>query len=265
MHTVRSADGTSIAYQRRGTGQPLLLVGGGLSDHTAAAALLPHLEPHFTVYSMDRRGRGASGDAPAYAVEREVEDLAAVLAEAGAPAFVYGHSSGAVLVLEAAFRGLAASRLVLYEPPFVVDGQRPRPPADLADRLEALVAAGDRETALATMLREGPAMPEPAIEHLRATPAWPAMLRLAHTGPYDIRITNRLYLPRERLAGLRTPTLVLQGGASPGWMRAGTEALAAALPDGRLTVLPALGHDAARDAPRLLAERLVAFLTEPDA
>jgi pimeloyl-ACP methyl ester carboxylesterase len=259
METTRSADGTTIAFTRSGSGPALVLVHGGLSDHRAASALLPYLDPHFTVYAFDRRGHGASGKAGQYAVAREVEDVAAVLSEAGPPRHLFGHSSGAVLALEAALRGLPIATLALSEPPFILDGDRPRPPADLADRLAALVVANDPEAALATFLREGMALPEEAVDQIKASPQWGEWLTVADTVVHDVRIVDQAILPYDRLPGLKTPTLVLQGGASPAWMRAGTAALAKALPEGRLAVLDGQGHAAAREAPQLLAAELVRF------
>ena len=120
MNTVTSSDGTTIAYDRSGEGPPLVLIGGALSDRAAAGSLAEALAPRLTAIAYDRRGRGDSGDTAPYAVEREIEDLEAIVAEAGGSAFVFGHSSGAALALEAAARGLPVTKLALYEPPFIV-------------------------------------------------------------------------------------------------------------------------------------------------
>ena len=264
METVRSADGTTIAFARSGAGPPLVIVGGALSDHTAAAPLLPHLESDLTVYVPDRRGRGTSGDERQYEVDREVEDIAALLDRIGEQPHLYGHSSGGILALEAVIRGLPVGRLVVYEPPFIVDEQRPRPPADLAERLGSLIAANDRDGALRTFLREGPMLPDASIDQIQGTAQWQAWLPLAHTTAYDARIAGACILPLERLAALRTPTLVLQGGASPGWVRSGTEALARALPRGRLVALAGQSHAGAREAPERVAREVIRFLTAPD-
>ena len=132
---VISRDGTAIAYERTGGGPPLILVGGALSDRSAGSPLATLLAPHFSVFSYDRRGRGDSGDTAPYAVDREVEDLQALIAEAGGSAFVFGHSSGAVLALEAAARGLAVPKLALYEPPFMIGKGRPPLPKDYGEHL----------------------------------------------------------------------------------------------------------------------------------
>ena len=255
---VMSADGTRIASERAGDGPALLLVNGGLSDRSSSALLTPHLQPSFTVWTFDRRGRGDSGDAAAYAVEREVEDIAALLGRIGEPAAVFGHSSGAILSLEAALAGLPILALALYEPPYIIDGLRPRPPADLPVRVRTLVEAGDGEAALVSFLREGMGMRDADVEGVRSSPLWSRWVALAPTTAYDALIADG-DLPAERAAALATPVLVLQGGASPDWMRAGTETLARTLPHGRLVVLPGQGHTAARDAPALLAGELVRF------
>lgn len=147
MNKVRSKDGTIIAFDRMGDGPPVILVCGGSTDRMANAPLAL-LTSHFTVFNYDRRGRGESGDTAPYAVEREVEDLDALLHEAGGSAFVWGTSSGAALALEAAASGLAITKLALWEPPFIVDDSRPRPPADTARTYTELVSAGRRGDAV---------------------------------------------------------------------------------------------------------------------
>ena len=126
MNTVRSQDGTTIAFDRSGSGPALILVGGAMSDRGSAAGVATRLAPSFTVYSYDRRGRGDSGDTPPYSVEREIEDLAALIAEAGGSACVMGKSSGGILALEAATHGLAITRLAVYEPPLIIERDGPR-------------------------------------------------------------------------------------------------------------------------------------------
>jgi pimeloyl-ACP methyl ester carboxylesterase len=142
METVRSADSTTIAFERAGSGPALIMVGGAFNDHTTMTGTAALLADRFTTYCYDRRGRGSSGDTPPHAVEREVEDLAALVAHAGGEAALFGHSSGGVLVLQAAARGLPITRLAVYEPSYIVGTDRPRPPADMAEQLEKLVAAG---------------------------------------------------------------------------------------------------------------------------
>lgn len=135
MKTVASDDGTSIAFERGGEGPPIVFVFGAFNDHNRAVPLASALEQRFTTYVYDRRGRGSSGDNQPYAIEREIEDIDALISETGGSARVFAHSSGATLALRAAASGSNITEMVLYEPPFVVDGSRPKPPADLAEQV----------------------------------------------------------------------------------------------------------------------------------
>ena len=254
---IPSADGTLIACERSGSGPTLIVVNGALSDRSVVTGLRPYLDDRLTVIGYDRRGRGDSGDSAEYAPEREMDDLAAVVSASGGPAFVFGHSGGAILALEAALRGLPVSKLALNEPPYIPEGTRPRPSADLAARLGRLTDAGDREAALHLFLTDGTGLPEEAIGGLRASPAWPRMLGLAATVRYDAAVAGRCELPSvERLATFATPTLVLQGGATLPWIKRGTAALAKSLPNARLGVLRGQQHN---PAPDVLADALLGF------
>ena len=261
MDHVRSADGTQVAFDRSGDGPPLILIGGALSDRRAAAPLASLLAERFTVVAYDRRGRGDSGDTPPYAVEREVEDVHALLDRVGGAGALYGHSSGAVLALEVAAAGARVTRLVLYEPPFVVDDTRPPLPEDYVERLEALVAAGRRDEALEHFLTAGVGLPEEAVAGMRSAPMWSGMEALAHTLAYDGRVMGPTMfgrpLPAERWASVRVPTLVLDGGASPSWQRNAAAALAAVLPDARARTLEGQDHGPAIE---VLAPVLIGFL-----
>lgn len=209
MHTTLSADGTRIAYDRSGSGPPIIMVVGAFNDRSTTAPLAKALEPRLTVLNPDRRGRGDSGDTAPYSVEREIEDLDALIADAGGSASVFGYSSGAVLALQAAGRGLAIDKLVLYEPPFLVDETRPRPPADLAQQVAALVSAGRRGEAVELFQTQGVGMPEEVVVGLRDAPFRPGLEAIAHTLVYDATITGDLTLPAEMLAAVATPTLVI--------------------------------------------------------
>lgn len=256
---MTSADGTSIGLERTGSGPPLVIVNGALSVGTTANALGPHLEPHVTLVRYDRRGRGASGDAAVYAPEREIEDLAAVLehvSEDGS-ANVFGHSSGAILALEAAMRGLPIRRLAVNEPPYIVEGTRPRPPLEIVGELRGRIAAGDRDGALLTFLVDQVGMPETAVGQLRGSPAWPLMLAIAHTTTYDSALTVNSAVPVDRLAGLRLPVLVLRGEASFPWIGVTAERVAEAVRGAELVTLPGQPHS---PAPEVLAPYLVRFL-----
>lgn len=263
MEMIESGDGTQIAVERSGRGAPLVLVHGATVDHTAWDAVVPLLRDRYTVFAMDRRGRGQSGDADEYDPDREVTDIAAVLDvvrdEMGHPADLVGHSSGAVLALEATHRAPeAVRRLVLYEPPLYVDPYSA--PSGLPGRLRAALSDGDREGALTLFLREGPEWPDAQLDRLRATPQWGAMLALAYTTPYDADIVYDYTLDDIRAARIATPTLVLLGEHSPARQRAACEAVAEAVPGARLATLPGQEHTAMYTAPQLLARTLADFL-----
>jgi pimeloyl-ACP methyl ester carboxylesterase len=260
MDTVRSNDGTAIAFDRTGDGPPVILVGGALSDRSAGADLARHLGPRFTVFAYDRRGRGDSGDTPPYAVDREVEDLEALIVEAGGSACVFGHSSGAVLALEAAARGVAITKLALYEPPFVVDDTRPPLPEDYVARLAELVASDRPGEAVEYFMAKGVGVPDKVIAQMRNEPMWAAMEALAHTLAYDGTIMGDTMgggpLPADRWASVTVPTLVMDGGASPTWQRNAVRALAGILPDPRHRTLEGQMHGA---APEVLGPVLQEF------
>jgi pimeloyl-ACP methyl ester carboxylesterase len=253
---VTSADGTTIAYDRRGTGAPVILAGGAFNDRTTVAGLAEVLAADFTTIAYDRRGRGASGDTGPYAVEREIEDIAALIAHAGGSASVFGHSSGAVLALEAAAAGLAIDKLVAYEPPYATSGH---PRDDVADRVRAQIASGDRDGAVATFLTVAGTLPE-AIEGMKRAPVWSRLTSLAHTLPYDLAICGPGARPRtDHLARITAPTLIIGGGASPEALRAGARAAAASVPGARHETLPGQDH-AVLQHPESLRALLLGFL-----
>jgi pimeloyl-ACP methyl ester carboxylesterase len=260
MNIVRSEDGTPIAFDRSGDGPAIIVVGGALNDRSAAAPLTSALSPRFTVYAYDRRGRGASGDTSPYAVDREIEDIHGLMAEAGGSAFVYGQSSGAVLALEAAARGLATPKLALYEPPFIVDDSRPPVPEDFVARLEELASSGRRGDAVAYFMTEGVGLPVEVVEQMRSAPMWPALEELAHTLSYDGLImgdtTSGRALPTEWATSVTMPTLVMDGGESPAWQRTAVRDLADLLPNAKRRSLEGQDHGA---APEVLGPVLVEF------
>ncbi len=261
-HEVRSRDGTRIAFERRGEDGPhLVVVAGALSDRSSAGPLAEHLARSLTVLTYDRRGRGDSGDTPPYAVEREIEDLIAVAAESTEPPFVYGHSSGGVLALRASAAGMPASRIVVYEPPFILEGTREPLPLDLDGRLMSLLTEQGPDAAVRAFLREGPQIPDIAIDAMVASPAWEGLRALGHTTPHDAAIMGDGRIPEE-VRRIRTPVLVLQGGASPDWQLAGTQALAEMLPAGRLVRLEGLDHAGARADPERVAGEVTRFLLD---
>jgi pimeloyl-ACP methyl ester carboxylesterase len=214
MNRVTSKDGTPIAYDRQGTGPAVILVGGAFVDRSENAPLATHLAERFTVYNYDRRGRGQSGDTQPYAVDREIEDLQALIADAGGSAHLYGVSSGGALVLEAAAAGIAADRLAVYEVPYDLAEDGPRRQREYVERLEGLLTEGRRGEAAELFMRLAGATEE-MIAGARNSPVWPGLEALAPTLAYDAACMGDGRPPTERLAGITRPTLVATGGASP--------------------------------------------------
>lgn len=250
---VRSADGTDIALHRSGAGPPLVLVGGAFQDRSSMKTVATGLRDAFTVYEYDRRGRGDSGNTPPYAVEREVEDLAAVIEAAGDVAFVFGQSSGGALALEAAAGGVPIRALVVNEPPYT-DG----PSRDFAEHLEELVEDDQPAEATAAFL-ELIGTPPTAIAEMKAGPSWAHMQAFAPTLSHEIRLCNDGELPADRLAEVSASTLALAGETSPAWAHKGARAIADQVPTGAAQVLAGQGHIVADD---VLISVLKAFFRE---
>ena len=248
MSTVISRDGTAIAFERMGSGSPLILVDGALCSRAFGPMpkLAPLLAQTFRVYMYDRRGRGESADTRPYSKEREVEDLEALIGEAGGSAFVLGLSSGAGLALEAAASGLAIEKLAVYEPPYMVS------PADSArhakanhqSQLERLLAAGRRGDAVKYFMRDMVGVPAIFVFMMRFMPGvWSKLEAAASTLPYDAAIMGDFSLPEQRLAAVRTRTLVIGGGKSEARLRAAVEAAARAVPNAQLRTLAGQTHN----------------------
>jgi pimeloyl-ACP methyl ester carboxylesterase len=241
METVASKDGTTIAFDRLGSGPPVVLVCGGSVDRMADAAIAQELASDFTVFNYDRRGRGDSGDTLPYAIDREVEDIEAVIGAAGGSAFLWGSSSGAVLALIAA-ESVPVTKLALWEPPFVPEGV-PRPPEDQVAQYETMIAEGRRGDAVEYFMTKVIGMPAEVVAGARTQPWWGATEALAHTLAYDARIMGDYSIPNDLAASVKVPTMVIAGGADFPWMRQTAETLAAALPDGQVRILDGQGHD----------------------
>jgi pimeloyl-ACP methyl ester carboxylesterase len=264
METVRSADGTTIAFDRSGQGPALILVNGAGATRLAATSVAAALAPDFTVFAYDRRGRGDSGDTLPYAVAREVEDIEAVIDAAGGTAFVFGHSSGAVLALEAA-RLLQDKirKLAVYEPPFIVDDSRVPMPEHFTATLDGLVAAGRRGEAV-EMFQRHVGIPAEMIAQFRKSPIWPGLEEMAPTLVYDMAVVGDTQsgsaLPLQKYASVRVPTLVMDGTVFLGseehhaWMRHAADEIARVLPDAERRTLEGQDHGAA-DAVLALALR----------
>jgi len=255
MENVTAKDGTSIAYDRSGEGPAVILVSGGSVDRSSNAPVGDLLTDGFTVFNYDRRGRGPSGDTPPYAVQREVEDLEAVIGAAGGSAFVYGTSSGAALVLEAAAAGLTITKLALWEPPYIMDPAM-RPPSDTAETFERLVSEGRRGDAVEFFMANVVGMPAEFVAQARSQPWWGATEALAHTLAYDATIMGDYSVPVDRAELVAAPTLVITGGASFPFMHETAKALASALPNGEVRTLEGQSHDV---APQVIAPALTQF------
>lgn len=261
VEKVRSKDGTEIAYDRIGDGPALVLVGAAWNDRMSAVPLAQLLADEFGVYTYDRRGRGGSGDTAPYAVERELEDLAAVIEAAGGSAYAFGVSSGAALALEATAAGVPISKLAMYEPPYVVDGTRPPIPDDYVEHLDRLAAEGKRNEILRYFMTVAAGMPAEMAGQMAETPMAQAMEPLAHTVSYDGRVMLRggmsgKPLPARYTADVTVPALVMDGGASPAWMRNAARALVGLLPDVQYRTLEGQDHAA---PPDVLAPELEEF------
>ena len=259
MNRVTSKDGTSITFDQLGQGPSVVLVCGGSVDRMSNAGLAEALAEHFTVYNYDRRGRGDSGDTPPYAIDREIEDIEAVIDAAGGSAYLYGISSGAALALHAAAAlGPKVKKLVLYEPPYILEGTRPRPPANTAQIYNEFVSAGRRGDAAEYFMVNVVGLPLEFAAQARNSPWWPAQEALAHTLAYDATVMGDYSLPTQLAASVTTPTLVIAGGDTWDWMQASDKALADALPNGEYRALEGQTHQV---APEALAPVLEQFFT----
>ena len=252
---VRSKDGTDIAIERSGQGPAVILVCGGSVDRGSNAGVAAQLAPQLTVYNYDRRGRGDSGDTQPYAIDREVEDIEAVLQEAGGSAALYGTSSGAALALLAASRLDGITRLALWEPPYIVDPAA-RPPADQIEQYERMVGEDRRGDAAEYFMAQVVRMPPEFVAFAKSQPWWEAQKALAHTLAYDARIMGDYEPPIDLAKSVTIPTVVLTGGASMPFMHETAEVLVGALPSGRHQLLEDQGHNV---APEVIGPELATF------
>lgn len=259
---VTSQDGTSIAYERVGGGPAVILVGGGLVDRSENVPLAPVLAEHFTVYNYDRRGRADSGDTLPYAVEREIEDIEALIAEAGGSAHLYGVSSGGALAMEAAAAGLAVDKLAMYEVPYNISDDWPQRWREYVEKLGAVLADGRRGDAVELFMRLA-GSPEEEIVGARGSTFWPALEAVAHTLAYDAACLGNGQPPTARLATITQPTLVATGVSArlPGaesWVLAldpAADAIAAGIPRAERQIIEGQGHVADPKAVAPVLER----------
>jgi alpha-beta hydrolase superfamily lysophospholipase len=259
MNTTTSSDGTAIAYDRFGGGPPVIMAAGAFNTRSTTEPLAQALAPRFSVLNYDRRGRGDSGDTQPYAVERELEDLTALLEIFGGSAMVFGGSSGAGLALQAAPRNRAISKLAVWEPPYHVDDSAPRLSHDFAARLDALVRNGRRAAAVELFMMEAAEATVEALAAMRLQPSWPEAEAVAHTLAYEAAVMGPgNALPANRLAAITQPTLVLTGGNSPAWITNAGKAVAGTIPAAAHRVLEGQTHNV---SPKALAPELLEFFT----
>jgi pimeloyl-ACP methyl ester carboxylesterase len=261
MEYVTSKDGIPIAYERSGRGRPLVLIHGAAADHTRWEPVLPDLEKHFAVYAIDRRGRGQSGDADPYTIEREYEDVAAVVDSIPGPVDLLGHSYGAVCSLEASLKTSNLRKLILYEPPLPTHVKKNSPP-DAVNRMNSYLHAGEREKALIIFLQEIVGIPQNEMDMLRSLPGWSSRLASAHTIAREEASLGPYTLKPERFSRMKTPTLLLLGEDSPPFFRTVIETLKKAIPNSRIAIIPGQRHAAMDTAPELFLNEVVGFLTE---
>ncbi|MFC0681210.1 alpha/beta fold hydrolase [Lysobacter korlensis] len=258
---MTSRDGTAIAFETAGTGSPVILVDGAMCfrGFGPMRAIAEQLRSDHTVLLYDRRGRGESGDTPPYALAREVEDVAALVARVGGPVQIFGMSSGGAVALHTATAlGNSVSHVAVFDVPFM---PAPALPAAAAytEELTTALATDDRDAAVAAFLRRV-GTPEPAIKHIRTSAGWPAMTAIAPTLRYDDLLVGG-GVPASLAGSLDVPVLGLAGGESPGFLRHGSERIAALAPRGRFELIEGVGHDVPAER---LAPRLHAFFGEQD-
>ncbi|MDQ3936571.1 MAG: alpha/beta hydrolase [Actinomycetota bacterium] len=268
MRTVTSRDGSTIAYDRHGSGPVVILVAGALGTRSFGKMeeLAQLFADRFTVINYDRRGRGDSIEAGPFAVECEIEDIAALIEAEGGSASLWGWSSGGALALRAAAAGVGVERVSVYEVPFMVTPGQKRPTPDYAERLDELVAAGDRGGAVRHFMRNAIGIPAPFVALMRLMPMWRDMKAAAHTLPYDWAALGKhtMYgapLDPEEWSAVTVPALVAYGSKSPANLQDGSRALAAVLPDAELRELKGVSHNVKMP---VLAPVLADFLAAGD-
>jgi len=264
MRTVISKDGTTIAFDQIGKGPAVILVDSALADRSVCVKLAKLLAKEFTVINYDRRGRGESGDIQPYAVEREVEDIEALIDTAGGSAFIFGSSSGAVLALEAASKLPAkVKKQALYEPPFIVDDSRPPMPADFVEQVKELLVRDKRSDALRLFFSKAMGIPGIFITLMRFMPSWSKSVSITHTLPYDLMIMGDTQtgkpLTASRWTSASMPALVLTGGKSEAFFHTGGDALAEVLPNAQHRILKDQHHGSVVMSPNVVASEITQF------
>ncbi len=261
MEFARSKDGTLIAYSVSGRGAPLVLVHGTGDSHFRWASVSAALGESFRLHTMDRRGRGQSGDSPCYELEREFEDVLAVIEAAGAPVYLLGHSFGGICALEAAARTDRVKKMILYEPPITVVGEEMYDSKFLA-RVEELLSMGDLQGIWVSFLKEVIRMSDGEIERSKASPSWKARVAISGVLPREARERSTYRFDPARFAGFRVPTLLLTGSESPPPLRAAVGMLHENLHYSRVAVLDGQRHSAMSGAPDAFLREVLGFLRD---
>lgn len=259
MKNVLSQDGTAIAFDQSGKGPAIILVLGAFNDQASGAPLAARLSERFTVFNSDRRGRGASGDTAPYAIEREIEDLAALIHEAGGSASVFGYSSGALLALMAAAHGLPITKLALYEPPFLIKEGLAERARTVSAQLTKLLSEGLRGEAVELYQTDVVGIPADIVAQFRHAPFRPALETIAHTLVYDATILGNMEVLAEQLGSISVPTLLISGEASPAMLGDAAQAVTDALPHAQHRRLTGQTHDI---EPSILTPVLETFLLD---
>jgi pimeloyl-ACP methyl ester carboxylesterase len=263
LEKISSKDGTLIAYEKSGQGPALVLVHGTAADHSRWAPVLTQLQEKYTVFAVDRCGRGESEDHHKYSMEREFEDIANVVGSIPGQVNLLGHSYGAICSLEAAHISRNINKLILYEPPITMgaDGIYPQ---ETITEIKHKLDVGNIEGIVETFLREIPKVPPHEHELLKASPSWKGRVAAAHTILRELQASeNGYHFTADRFSGLTTPTLLLLGGDSPGFFKDAIAKLHAVLPHNRVVVMPGQQHVAMNSAPNMFLKQVIGFLDEP--
>ncbi len=258
MQKAISKDGTVIGFWKSGTGPPLLLVHGTTADHSRWSPISPSFGQHFTLYAMDRRGRGGSGDSPEYDIMREAEDIAAVVEAIGEPVFILGHSYGGVCSLEASLLTDRVSRLILYEP--TIPAGLPLYPSGVSDRIQTLIDSSRLEAGLVVFFREVVSMTEQELDAYRQLPVWKVRIQLTPTIPREMVLDRTYSFDTEKFTDFRVPTMLLLGGDSPPIFQKAIELVDSTLPNNQVVILPGQKHIAMDTNPELFAKEVMHFL-----
>jgi len=260
MQKVISKDGTEIGFIKKGKGPPLLLVHGTTADHSRWGPIIPYFEDQFTVYAMDRRGRGLSGDSPNYHLLREAEDIAAVVESIDEPVNIIGHSHGAIASLEAALLTENIKRLILYEPPLPLG--IPTHPPGIPDKMQALIGSNKDAAALEVFFKEVVKMPDHEFEKYSALPVYKRRIELVNTIPRELTLNRTYSFEPEKFSELQIPVLLMLGGDSPDLFKNAIQVLHTTLPNNTVVVLHSQQHIAMDTNTELFVNETKKFLIE---